>query len=67
MTYGTRKFNAAFQEQVLESTGEKGTLVNYNLRRKVNWIDHILRRNCLLHDAIEGQMTEVKGVGRRLT
>jgi hypothetical protein len=28
---------------------------------------HILRRNCLLHDAIEGQMTEVKGVGRRGT
>ena len=22
-------------------------------------------RNCLLHDAIEGQMTEVKGVRRR--
>ena len=28
---------------------------------------HILRRNCLLHDVIEGQMTEVKGVGRRRT
>ena len=26
-----------------------------------------MRRNCLLHDAIEGQMTEVKGVGRRRT
>ena len=24
-------------------------------------------RNCLLHDAIEGQMTKVKGVGRRRT
>ena len=24
-----------------------------------------LRRNCLLNDAIEGQMTEVKGVERR--
>ena len=36
-----------------------------NIDRKVNWIGHILRRNCLLHDAIEGQMTEVKGVGRR--
>ena len=33
--------------------------------RKANWIGHILRRNCLLHDAIEGQMTEVKSVGRR--
>jgi len=28
---------------------------------------HILRRNFFLHDAIEGQMTEMKGVGRRRT
>ena len=34
--------------------------------RKTNWIGHILRRN-RLQDAIEGQMTEVKGVGRRRT
>ena len=38
--------------------GEKRTLLN-------NWIGHRLRRNCLLHDAIEEQMTEVKGLGRR--
>ena len=36
------------------------------LRRKANWIGHILRRNCLLH-AVEGQMTDVKGVGSRRT
>ena len=46
-------------EQVLDRIGEKMTLLN-NI---ANWIGHILRRNCLLHDAIEGQMTEVKGVG----
>ena len=40
-------------------------LLNNILRRKANWIGHILRRNCVLHDAIEGQMTEVEGVGRR--
>ena len=51
-------------EQVLDLIGEKRTLINNMLRRKVNWIGHILRRNCLLHNAIEGQMTEVKGVGR---
>ena len=45
-------------EQVLDR-------INNILRRKANWIGHILRRNCLLRDAIEGQMTEVKGVGRR--
>ena len=37
------------------------------LLKKANWICRILRRNCLLHGAIEGQMTEVKGVGRRRT
>jgi hypothetical protein len=52
-------------EQVLDRIGEKRTLLNNILRRKVNWIGHFLRRNCLLHDAIEGQMTEGKGVGRR--
>ena len=46
---------------------EKRTLLNNILRGKANWIGHILRRNFLLHDAIEGQMTEVKGVGRRRT
>ena len=37
------------------------------LRRKAKWIAHIVRRNCLLYDAIEGQMMEVKGIGRRKT
>ena len=50
-------------EQVLEHIGEKRILINNILPRKVNWIGHILRRNCLFNDAIEGQMTE--GVGRR--
>ena len=45
----------------------KRTLINNILWRKANWLGHILRRNCLLYDAIEGQMTEVKEVGRRRT
>ena len=44
-------------EKVLGRVGGKRTLLNNILRRKVNWIDHIPRRNCLLHYAIEGQMT----------
>ena len=52
-------------EQVLERIVEKRTLLNNILRRKANWIGHILRRNYLRCDAIEGQVTEVKGVGRR--
>ena len=52
-------------EQVLDCIEEKRTLLNNILRTKANWIGHILRRNCLLHDAIEGQMTERKEVGKR--
>ena len=52
-------------EQVLDRIGEKKTLLNNILRRKAKWIGHILRINCLLHDVIEGKMTEEKGLGRR--
>ena len=52
-------------EQVFDRIGEKRTLLNNILRRKANWIGLILRRNCLLLDAVEGQMTELKGIGRR--
>ena len=47
-------------EKVLGLIGEKRRLLNNILRRKANWIDHILRRNCLFHNAIEGQITKVK-------
>ena len=49
-------------EQVLDHIGENRTLLNNILHRKANWIYHILRRNCLRHDAIERQMTEVKEI-----
>ena len=49
-------------EPVLKHIGEKRTLSYDFLHRKVNSIGHILRRNCLLHNAIEGQMTEMKGI-----
>ena len=35
-------------EQVLESIGEKNTLLNNILRRKANWIGYVLRRDFLL-------------------
>ena len=50
--------------QVLERIGEKRTLLNNLIRRKVISIGHIPRRNCLLRNAIEGQMTEGKGVDK---
>ena len=52
-------------EQVLERIEEKRTLLNAILHRKGNLIGHIPRRNCLLHDVIAGQMTEINGLGRR--
>ena len=58
------KWSEKATKKVLERIGEKRTFLNNILCRKVNWI-HILRRNCLFLDAIEGQITEVKGVGRR--
>ena len=57
----------ATNERVLECIGKKRILLNNILCRKANWIGHILRSNYLLHDVIEGQMTELKGVGRRRT
>ena len=40
--------------KVLERIGEKRTLLNNTPCREANWIGHILGRNCLLHDDIEG-------------
>ena len=51
------KWSEKVTNEVLDRIGEKRTLINSILRRKANWIG----------DAIEGQMTEVKGVGRRRT
>ena len=45
------------------------TLYNENLReirkRKANWIGHILRRNCLLKQVIEGKIKGEMDVTRR--
>ena len=54
-------------EQVFEGIGEKRTLLNNIQRRKANWMGHTLKVHCLLHVAVEGQMTEVKEVGTRRT
>ena len=64
---GEDKMVRESNEEVLERIGEKRKILNNFIRIKINWICHIVRRYCLLHDAIEGQMTEVKGVGRRIT
>ena len=58
-------FQKVTNEKVLERIGEKRTLLDNIVRKKANWIGHILRRNCFLHNAIEGRIMDVKRVGRR--
>ena len=53
--------------RVLECIGEKRIFINNILCGKANWTGHIMRINCPLYDAIEVQMTEVKGEGKRRT
>ena len=53
--------------EALGHIGEKKALINNSLRRKADWINHILIINCLLHDALEGEIMEAKEVGRRRT
>ena len=47
-------------EEVIECIREKRKFQTNIHRRKVNWIGHILRRNCLLHDSNEKQATKMK-------
>jgi hypothetical protein len=42
-------------EEVLHRVKERNILRTIK-RRKANWIGHILRRNCLLNNVIEGQL-----------
>jgi hypothetical protein len=51
-------------EEVLQSVEEERNILHTPKRRKVNWVGHILRRNCLLKRVIEGKI-EVKRRRRR--
>jgi hypothetical protein len=42
---GEYKMVREITNEVLERIGEKRTLLNNILRRKANWLGHILRRN----------------------
>ena len=52
-------------EAFLEHLAEKTKLLRNILRRKSNWIEYILRTNCLLPEAIEGQMTKKKRIRKK--
>ena len=43
-------------EEVLLRVKEKWNIIHEIIKRKANWIGHILRRNCLLQLVIEGKI-----------
>ena len=43
-------------EEVLLRVKEQRNILNEISKRKVNWIGHILRRNCFLQRVIEGKI-----------
>jgi len=56
-------------EEVLLTVKDQRNILREISKRKANWIDHILRRNCLLQRVIKGKLKrgiEVRGRrGRR--
>ena len=43
-------------EEVLLQVNEQRNILHAIRKRKANWIVHILRRNCLLKQVIEGKI-----------
>jgi hypothetical protein len=43
-------------EEVLIRVKEQRNILHEIIKRKANWIGHILRRNCLLRQVIEGKI-----------
>jgi hypothetical protein len=43
-------------EEVLLRVSEQRNILHEIRKRKANWIGHILRRNCLLKEVIEGKI-----------
>ena len=52
-------------EEVLLRVNEHRNILHEIRKRKANWIGHILRRNCLLQQVIEGKIKGQIEVTRR--
>ena len=50
---------------VLERMGEGRKVLELIKKRKINWLDHWLRRNCLLKDVLEDKVNGKKVRGRK--
>ena len=57
--------NHVRNEEVLLRVNEQRNILHEIRKRKANWIGHILRRNCLLQQVIEGKIKGQIGVTRR--
>ena len=52
-------------EEVLLRVSKQRNILHEIRKRKANWIGHILRRNCLLKQVMEGKIKGKMGVTRR--
>ena len=52
-------------EEVLRRVGEKRSMVETIVRRKKNWIGHIMRGDGLMKEVMEGKMEGKRGRGRK--
>ena len=52
-------------EEVLHRVNEQRNVLHEIRKWKANWIGHILRRNCLLKQVIEGKVKREMEVARR--
>jgi hypothetical protein len=52
-------------EEVLLRVKEQRNILHEISKRKANWIGHILCRNCLLQQVIEGKKEGIEVTGRR--
>jgi hypothetical protein len=54
------------RNEVLHRVKEERNILHTIKKRKANWIDHILRRNCLLKHSFEGKIEgRIEVTGRR--
>ena len=58
-------FDHVRNEEVLLRVNEQRNILHEIRKRKANWIGHILRRNCLLQQVIEGKVKRQIEVTRR--
>ena len=52
-------------EEVLLTVNEQRNILHEIRKRKANWIGHILRRNCLIRQVVEGKIKGELEVTRR--